>query len=364
MMTKYAFEVLIRTSEGDMTPPGFAGDVLSANYGLVFKQVGIYMIFGAMIGTLFAKDMTVLATMASILVLLFMPAMTMVLASTNSLMAAINPLYLLGMVTRVGWSYLGLYGLLFIVFVAESNMQGLLLPRVGEDLILPIYTAINLFFSVLAYHMMGYLLYQNHETLGIDQRISNDNDDEQDITESKLDMFYSYMDQNMLDAAKAELFGQAKDNPADTKLQQKACTFLMAHGEDEEKLKYARNIIPILLETERGNIAANMYLDLVAKNPKFSLKQAAHYLELSRALYTMGRDKVALNLVRNLHKRFPDSIETADIYIEAAEVLSHKLGRDDMALKMLIFVTKSFPKHPRRHETLQLIKTIRKVATA
>jgi hypothetical protein len=362
VMTRYALEVLIRTSEGDLTPPDLNSREPNANFALVFKQWITYAIIGAIIFAFASRDMVLLASLSGLIFLLLLPAMIMVLASTRSLSSAFNPVLLLSMVMRIGWSYFALYGLLFIVYVAESNLQNLLLSRVGDWAVLPLYNAINLFFSVMAYHMMGYLLYQNHAELGISQRVNYDEEPE-DATEAKLDLFYSYMDQGMMDAAKAELLGRAKHDPADSKLLQKAATFLMANGSEEERLKFARYIIPILLESERSILAASMFQDLVVENPEFSMRQADHYLMLIRALAQAGQEKIAVKLSHNIHKRFPDAPEVADIYIESARLLSHTFNRDDLAHKLLAFVVKEFPQHPRRNEAIQLAKTIQQIAS-
>jgi hypothetical protein len=361
VMTRYALEVLIRTSEGDLTPPELNSKEPNANFVLVFKQWIAYAIIGAIIYVFASRGMAMLANFSGLIFLLLLPAIIMVLASTHRLSSAFNPALLLSMVMGVGWSYFALFGLLFIVYVAESNLENLLLSQVGEWAVFPLYNAINLFFSVMAYHMMGYLLYQNHAELGISQRVDYDEEPE-DATEAKLDLFYSYMDKGMLDAAKAELLGRAKQEPADSKLLQKAATFLLANGSEEEQLKFARNFIPILLESERGNLAATMFQDLVVENPEFSLRQADHYLMLIRALIEAGQEKIAVKLSHNIHKRFPDRPEVADIYIETARLLSHKFNRDDLAHKLLAFVTKQFPQHPRLDEAIQLVKTIQQMA--
>jgi tetratricopeptide (TPR) repeat protein len=359
VMTRYTLEVLILTSEGDLTPPSINPRAPNANFVLVLKQWITYAVLGAIIFVLAGSGMALLASLSSLIFLLLLPSMIMVLASTRSLSSAFNPALVLGMVTRIGWSYLALFGLLFIVYMAEYNLEDFLLSRVGEWAVYPLYHALNLFFSVMAYHMMGYLLYQNHAELGISQR---KNDDEPvDTTESKLDLFYTYMNQGLLDAAKAELLGRAKQEPADSKLVQKAATFLMVNGSEKERLEFARYFIPILLETERGNLAATLFQDLVMENPEFSMRQADHYLRLIRALAQEGQEKVAVNLSKNIHKRFPNAPEVGDIYIETARILSLKFNRDDLARKLLGFVMKQFPQHPRRHEAIQLSETIQQI---
>ncbi|OGT89474.1 MAG: hypothetical protein A2286_14435 [Gammaproteobacteria bacterium RIFOXYA12_FULL_61_12] len=361
LMTKYAFEALIRTSEGDLDPPGLAADVFNENFGLVFKQLAIYLITGAIILSLVLKGMLVPAKAMGIAFLFLLPAMTMVLASTSSLLSAINPIMLIGMVTRVGWSYLGLYGLLLVVYMAESNAQGFLLSRVGPQAIFPLYNAVNFLFSVLAYHMMGYLLYQHHEALGISQRIFES--ESHDPTGGKLEQFHAFMEKGMTEAAKAELIGRVRDEPVNAELRRKLSAFLMVHGTEDDKVKFARYIIPILVENGQANEAGRLYTDLAAGSAGFALGRADHYLALIRALNTMGQGKAAFALAKNIHKRFPKETEVADIYIEMAQLVSHKFSRDDLALQMLGFVLKNYPRHPRCGEAEQLAQTIKRLAS-
>lgn len=362
LMTKYSFEALIRTSEGDMDPPGLAADVFNENFGLVFKLLGIYILTGAIILSMALKGLAVPAKGMGIAFLFLLPAMTMVLASTSSLLAAINPVLLVGMVVRVGWSYLGLYGLLLVVYMAESNAQGFLLGHVGRGAVLPLYMAVNFIFSVLAYHMMGYLLYQHHEALGISQRIQNEASS--DPTEGKLAQFQDFMAKGMTEAAKAELIGRVRDEPVNPDLRRKLLSFLMVHGTDADKLSFAQFIVPILVENGQANEAGRLYMDLAAASPGFALGRASHYLSLIRALNAMGQGKAAFALARNIHKRFPKDTAVADIYIEMAEVLSHKFSRDDLALQMLAYVLKTYLHHPRRDEAGQLAQTIKRLAAS
>lgn len=360
LMTKYALEVLIRTSEGEMEPPPLSQEVLSDNFGLVFKLLGIYLLAILFLVSLAFKGWLVLVQGLGIAILFLLPAMTMVLASTNSLLAAINPGLLVGMIVRVGWSYLGLYVLLLAVYLAESNAKGLLLNLVGPTAVLPILVTVSFSFSVLAYHMMGYLLYEHHEALGISQRHADET--AIDPTEAKLEQFQTFMEQGMTDAAKAELIGRVKDEPRNPALRRKLGAFLMVHGTEEDKVKYVSYILPILIENGQANEAAKTYLELVPGNPAFSLKRADYYLALIHALNGLGQGKLAFGLAKNIHKRFPKDTEVADIYIEMAELLSQKFSRDDLALQMLGYVLKSFPQHPRHDEAQLLASTIQRLA--
>ncbi|MCB1864185.1 MAG: hypothetical protein KDG50_02055 [Chromatiales bacterium] len=360
LMTKYAFEVLIQTSEGEMRPPGLTGDVLNEHYELVFKQIFIYVLFGGIVGGLASQGLVGLAGVVVVIGLFLQPAMTMVLASTNSFVAAVNPAMLVAMVVRVGWSYLALYGLLLVVYMGEENLMGFLLAHLGTRGQIATAMMISLFFAVLAYHMMGYLLYEHHEDFGIEQRAKTASTDEG--TEARLGLFYSYMDRGLTDAAKAELLSLAAEDPADNKLQRKVCALLMTSGSETEKLRYARSIIPVLLESGGVGMAAAVYRDLVAGNPDFALRKPGLYRALANALNAVGEHKLAVSLTRNLHKRFLNDNEVAEIYLDAAMVLSDKLDRDDLAIRLLDFVVANYANHPRCNEAFQLATALRDAA--
>ena len=354
MMVKYCLVVLDHSAEGRLQPPPLDSEVLLQNYNPVAKQVAIFILFGFIIISMGSINGT-LALLTLILGLLMLPASVMVLATTESLTQAMNPLLLARMIGRIGWSYLGLYGLLLIVSMAEGNLQGFLATRIPKSVLLPTINAVNLYFSVMMFHMMGYVLYQHHDSLGFS--VAKDEGDDDPISD-RLGRFRTFMEENKPQAAKAELESLLAETPDEPALQEKYCTMLKLHGTAEEKQRFAGRYLSSLFSQGRHKDAARVYVDCVTKKEGFALADPQHYLPLMRMLCDMGKPREAVLLTGNCHLRFPNAPEVAEIYLESARILSGEFNRDNTARKLLSFVIKNYPQHPVREEAEKLLQLL------
>src|SRR5699024_846191 len=105
---KYGLTVLAETAEGRLQPPPLSSDLFMQGYAMPFKLFGMYLILGAIQYAL-ASTLGVWAGSAfGLLINLLAPAMSMVLAISGSLMAALSPATVFALIWRIGWPYLAL----------------------------------------------------------------------------------------------------------------------------------------------------------------------------------------------------------------------------------------------------------------
>ena len=91
----------------------------------------------------------------------------MLLVATDSILRALNPVYFVGIIFRIGWPYFLQYLFLFFLLAGPAALFSYLSPEV-----LPyrLYIFLTLFFkqfyALISYSLMGYVLLQYHKEIG------------------------------------------------------------------------------------------------------------------------------------------------------------------------------------------------------
>ncbi|MBN8449322.1 MAG: hypothetical protein J0M13_10010 [Candidatus Accumulibacter sp.] len=134
---------------------------------LPWNLLAIFLIWGALIALVGGVSTTLHWTIL-IFFCLGLPASVMTLSVSNSLRQALNPVKWVFLMRQVGKPHLLLLLLfhLFLLAKGAPYAQRLLLPRLGDWLILPALTWTLLYFTVIMFAMMGYVLYQFHRRSG------------------------------------------------------------------------------------------------------------------------------------------------------------------------------------------------------
>ena len=166
VLLKYSFAALKDTSIGKLVPPKITLEVVSDNFQVVFKQLGIYVaIFLA-----FFKIAQVAGMPIALLFLCFMllsiPAMITVLAVTDSLISALNPLIFVKMAWRIGWGYLLMYVFLLLLLFAPAVLGQYIIAFLPKGLYLFLLSLAKSYYMIISYHLMGYIMLQYHEEIG------------------------------------------------------------------------------------------------------------------------------------------------------------------------------------------------------
>jgi len=124
VVLKYSFESLKTTASGDLKPPKINSETISDDLQPVFKQYGIFILIflffclitlysGSLFGFLPVGYFLGIAFM--LFALLFVPAMIILLVTTNSLFHAVNPVLFIRLAFRIGRGYLLMYFFLLLL---------------------------------------------------------------------------------------------------------------------------------------------------------------------------------------------------------------------------------------------------------
>lgn len=157
-LLKYSFMCLMETSEGEFTPPDIT-EALTGGLGLAFKMIAmiILMVGSVLVLAFYVHEMV--ALLAAVLYIIGLPAVIITFAHTQSIFAALNPMFFLGLIWRIGFPYAALLGFMLIMSGSVSLLDSL----IGDG-----YAAVSgvlsmivsNYYTVVMFHIMGYLLYQ------------------------------------------------------------------------------------------------------------------------------------------------------------------------------------------------------------
>lgn len=330
----YAFEILQASANGRLSPPqyGYYSDVwlvvryllLSLVQGLVVILISVY------------THSPPLILLAIAIVVLIAPASMIVLVLERSLLSALNPLYVLDIVIRIGWQYLAAYGLLFVI--AGSTMTATLwASKYLPQLLIPVATTLAASWSTFAScHLLGYLVYQHHERLGFKPETGNvDTVTDADPDQYLLNEAEEQVREGQPEAALQILRSAVRSRPVSLAVHELYQRLLRQRGPCSELDEHARQYLIRLLDEKQERNALNLLRQVLAQQPErlpLDESHAMHLLELSRRTSQL---QLTLDLLQAMLRTWPRAPDTAQRALEAGLLLAERYGRDDEARALL-----------------------------
>lgn len=338
---KYCFDVLAQTSDGRLQPPALTAELFREGYELPFKQFALLLVLGAANYGLAQTFGEWAAVGFSFVVQLAYPASTMVLATSGSLGAALNPATVFGLMFRVGWPYLALLGFLTLLSGGTLGLVVLLAERVSLQTLLVIAGGSFMYFTIVMFNLMGYVVYQYHEQLGLSPAQAEDAEPE----DPELVQCRRFMEEQQYPAALEELRRILPGRWGELELHRLLHKLARLTGNTEVLIRHGRQYLGVLIEKSRVREAMEIYQDLVAAEPAFRPDHPEEYLPIAQMLRESRQPKAVVALINGFHKRFPRSDQTPALYLLAAKTFHDDLEADDKALQILRFVAQHYPKH-------------------
>lgn len=355
LILKYSFYALERSSEGECKPPSL-GDGLSGDAHTPLKLLGILIVYVLILGKLasFGFGPYVLGMVLGAALL---PASLVVLGVTNSFAQALNPLTLFGFVFRIGLPYLVLYIFVQLLMSGQATLAGIILNALPLELAMPTTTALETYFSIVIFHLLGYVAYQYHEKLGGPApETIRAAESAPDI--SRYRDFERFMAEGNKDAAIAELESVIALDPDDPQPYDKLHTLFMVEQRSDELAQHTDVYAGMLLESERELQAAAVVEKTMKLLPDYRPRRAPLYEPLIKALRRAGKPKLAVLLAKGFHKRCRDEALIPRVYLLTAQIFCEDLQRDDLAEKLLQFSLEHYPGHPLAGEIAEYRRTV------
>ena len=340
---KYSYAVLEDTALGNLKPLPINAKVINDELDLPFKQILLTFIISAANAYVFNNFGYTAVSISAIITSVVFPANIMVLAMEHSFFAAFNPILIFNVIKRIGPSYFLLTFLLLMLFSASGSLMGMLYNSVSYSTFVLISSFINMYFTLIMFHLMGYILYQYHDELGYNiDVVSSDEDDEPSINPD-LRSAQILLQEGKTSEANTKLTLLIKENPSDHDAQMHNLQLQKLLGDMDSYDKFAKKYISYLFASDQVPQAVKILPIILTASPSFKPTKPEERYELAKLLKQNGQSKSAVSLINNLHAEFPEYNNIPEAYLLASKILCEQLGNDKQAKAILNFLLQKYP---------------------
>lgn len=322
---KQAFEMLLATANGRMETPDVnlaVGDGTVLRYVLLqLTLILLPLLLGFLVGP-------TPAFLAQVLLGVLMPAATIGLAISESLRVALNPEYLWRIASRIGWPYLAVVGLSLVIHASAANADALLVRWLPGPLASIAGTAFALWALFATFHLMGYLIWQYHETL--------DYVPEAPLTPGALpatrdaallERVEGLIASGEVDAALTHLRDEINERAVDLPVHELYRRALKLKGDDEALLAHAKLMLQALIVGRQDRKALALIRESFALDPAFAPFETGDAERLAQVALHAGQTDLALALLGGLIEAHPDHPQLPHWALQASD-LTLRRGED------------------------------------
>ncbi|PCM42906.1 hypothetical protein [Marinobacter sp. ANT_B65] len=347
---KYTYAVINHTAEGHLKPPSVSVAFTGSGFSIVILQLLVFILMGGLVGAAAMLGGPLLMMLALAFVVLALPASIMVLAMERSVGAAVNPMNLAVLISRIGTPYFLLYGYLILLTLASGVAQDFAINQFPFWLSQPLSGFLNSTFTLILFHMLGYLLFQYQEELGFASDIQDESPEVDMQQRDRSTRFDADIDMNLKDGNYDRVLGMLKEalkRHRDDPLRiGQLYQMLIAQNDSAELYQYHPRILGWLADRNDGESIASVLGMLEQEEPGFRLDDPDLTVRCARCLYHRQQFKPTLRLLQDFHKRFPDSEQLAPAYLLVAQTLANGMDQWEKATAFLTFIQKRCVKHP------------------
>lgn len=350
VMLKYSYSALASTANGNLRPPPISMKTISDDFEIVFKQISIFLILGYVFSVIlsdFGISFGILFLLAAILML---PAMIITLAVTKSLFAAIYPPVFFAIAWRIKGPYLLMYLFLLFLLGAPSALADQLISFVPQPLLLPLIVLAGNYYTLVAYHLMGYVMFQYHEQVGYSiiyegdayQTAGNpaDGPEESDWLKT-VDILIK---EGNYEQALALMEHESADSSSDLKTADRYYFLLSMQQEREKLLPYAVKYLDILVKNKQSGKTAEVYLQCHALDENF-LPEPATLYGVALALNETGKHQESVSALAEFTKKNVNSPYLQNAMFIMAKIHHEKLSNPKAAQEILTHLVDQYPFH-------------------
>ena len=331
LQIKYGFNVIAVMSEGEFQAPSLPATITESNYNIVFKQFAVVVVMFIVTARVGATFGSILGVPLAVIFILVLPMSMIVLATEQSLRAALNPVTLVKSVYRIGWPYMLVYLYLLMMISCSATFGQLTYELAGPGAAQIITSASGYYFALVMYSLMGYMAYQYRHKLpfGVPALELSDAPDES----SEDPRIHVLLQQGDYARALDLLASGWKNHARPTELLEKYVKIARFAGAWEHVRGCLTSLVAGLLKAERPHSIPPLLRDMFAAQPEFEVADTTLALRLADAVRERGDSKLAVRLLKNQHKLTKDPKLQRESIGKLADIVEADLQRPDIASK-------------------------------
>lgn len=357
---RYAYRVLDRTAHGILSPEQASEQFHSDGAYRIYKQLGVFIVFGAVSGAVTAALGDLVGKGTELILSLALPATVMVLAVTNSLRRAVNPIVLWQLMRTIGWPYLLLNFCTTALWVAASYIAVAASAVVPTAMVPPLVAWVLMFFMLVMFNMMGYVLYQYHDRLGLEQKGAPG----ANAAETGIDRIAELVEENRISDAIDLAYEAQRRDPEDLNARERYHRLLDLGGKQAQLVSHAQSYIKLLLRKNKAARAIELFEGTRKKEPSFRLDSAADQLEVAGVATRLGHHKFAMQALLQFDRHYANSREIPAAWLLQGKILADRLKQDRPALQLLRLLVSKYPDAPQAAEARQQLAVLERLQAA
>lgn len=355
---KFAADVLETTAHGHLVPPETQSSHTS---WMLFKQIGLAVVFYLMvIAVALLTGSWFLSLLVSLLLVIAWPAAIMTLVMTDTFGAALNPVTWLEVMRRIGKAYFIAVLLLGMLAVSQGMAESFFARLAGFGVLGAAGGfLIGGYFLIASFHLIGYLVYEKHEALGVEIDTVSGPGAKSSGRSGLIEEAEAYLAAGEVDEAVRHLGSTLLRGGGEIEEHEFYRTLLKRQGREDALLEHAREYIPVLLYgREEPRKAMEVTRESLEMDPGFRPTDPALVVELARLLDRHECFESVLRLTSGFAREHPEHADLPENYYLAARALW--FGRQDRerALKLLDQLIRRYPAHDRQADWKQLSRRI------
>jgi len=350
---KYSFEALKSTAGGNLKAPAISTKSISDDLHQVLKQFGIYIIISIIVIFSFPLLGRGLSILLMYFLLFLAPAMIILLVTTESLMHALNPMLFIRLAFRIGWGYVVMYLFLMLLGSAPTVLGYYVIARLPAGLQFPIIIFAQSYYTIISYHLMGYVLLQYSDQIGYRvefedfhdpslEKAQMKSDDPEDTILSQVNT--SIRNGDLDEAVSTIKTFTSKNGIKGLPLAERYFELLKMKEDKQGMLDHAVVYLGLLAEKGTKKKGLEVYGICRKLDPDFMPGPSALF-KIGMWLNETGKSKEAIVIFQSVVKKYPKASEVPDAYFRAAQIFNDRLMDPEKAKKILNGIIKKYPDH-------------------
>lgn len=355
VLARYGFLVIERASQGYLTPDDYPVLASEAHPWRPYKMFAIFLIalfLVSLVGALSGSGFLLLVGM--VLVALAMPASVMSMAQSDSLRRAMNPVRLMGIVQGIGAPYLVLCLFLLLLMTGSNQAFELVAPLFKERywLLMGISTFVGNYFFLIMCALIGYVMYQYHDALGV--VVLGPGDSGRPVLKGRVDLRARQRDALIgrhvaageLKEAIALVSEDLAERPNDLSLHARLRRLLQADGDSARLDELGDRYLALLVKSGNLDEALQVLAEEAGRRPGHALQEADLVVPLARRALELGRYEQAGALLRGFDKRWPGHADLPEVYLLGGRLLVEGARDEAGARRLFEHVLAAYPASP------------------
>lgn len=321
---KYAFEILLRTANGDLQPPEVS---IEAQSGSVWRLLGVLLALALAVKLTFVAGYGAVGVLMLALFTFIQPALMALLATGDGLLSALNPANALRMIGRIGGAYFIVAASLLLIQIAvllASRSLALTLPGFFASLVIDALFFWGLFAS---FHLLGLAMYQYHDALGYTpSRHSDALPTMHDRDQALLERANIRASEDDLSGAIALLREEIREHTVTMVVHERYRQLLRQAGDSEALDEHAGRCIAMLVQASQDRPALALLREAVDDNPGFARLDPGHGEGLAKRALDLGQFRLAVDAWLAMLRFDPRHPNAAEWALHAAQLLHERFN--------------------------------------